>query len=78
MNEQVNYTEKEDAGLEFRLPIKFHVVWIKERGLGVFIWVCLHMFMPQELSAQIIFLIKALKDFFKEESWGNRNKIHQE
>lgn len=41
INAWVNYSKKEDTVLEIGFPIGFHVVWIKERHLNMFIGVCI-------------------------------------
>ena len=41
INAWVNYSKKEDTVLEIGFPIGFHVVWIKERHLNMFIGFCI-------------------------------------
>lgn len=57
INAWVNYRKKEDTALEIGFPIGFHVVWIKERQLNMFIGVCICSWL-QGLGAQRIYFFK--------------------
>lgn len=82
MKVQVDYIEKKATGLELGLPIGFHLVCIKERGLGVFIGfflACVHA-LGIGCSKDVSFLlVKLLKMSFKKKRgrW-NKNRIPQE